>query len=346
MVDAAQPIPVTVLTGFLGSGKTTVLNQLLSDRELKDTLILINEFGDVGIDHDLVALLADDAVVELASGCLCCTIRGDLARTLNNAPWRYARNGRAWFRRVVIETTGIADPLPILQTLLGDPAIAQRYQLDRVVTVVDALHGLENLERQEEARRQVAVADLLLISKTDAADADTARRLMEQLAAINPGAPHELSHHGRIEAGALLAPAPSLSGRLAALEAWPVEGHDHTHDERHSHDHGHDPNRHGDNIRAVSLTFETPIPGPLLDRWLEALLLLRGPDILRVKGIINLAETDRPMVIHGVQHRFEAPILLADWPSADRRTRLVFITRDLDAATLERSLTPFLDASV
>ncbi|TVS13914.1 MAG: GTP-binding protein [Gammaproteobacteria bacterium] len=336
----SSPIPITVLTGFLGSGKTTVLNRLLEDRALADTLILINEFGDIGIDHDLVAPLADDAVIEMASGCLCCTIRGDLARTLRDAPWRYARNGRPWFRRVVLETTGIADPLPILQTLVGDPDVTGHYLLDRVVTVVDAVHGLDTLERQEEARRQVAVADLLLITKRDVAEAAALNVLTQRLAAINPNAPRRFTEHGCIEGGSgLLAAAPSLSGRLAALEAWPVDEHHHDHG-----DHGHDPNRHGDHIRAVGLTFDTPIPGPLLDQWLEALLLLRGPDILRVKGIINLAETDRPMVIHGVQHRFEAPILLPAWPSADRRTRLVFITRDLDGPTLEASLAPFMEA--
>ncbi len=337
MAAGSAPIPITVLTGFLGSGKTTVLNRLLEDRALADTLILINEFGDIGIDHDLVAPLADDAVIEMASGCLCCTIRGDLARTLRDAPWRYARDGRPWFRRVVLETTGIADPLPILQTLIGDPAVTRHYQLDRVVTVVDAVHGLDTLTRQEEAWRQVAVADLLLITKSDVADNAVLDRLKKRLAAINPTAPRRMALHGDIEEGdALIASAPSLSGRLEALEDWPIDDH--------GHDHHHDVNRHGDHIRALSLTFETPIPGPLLDQWLEALLLLRGPDILRVKGIINLAETERPMVIHGVQHRFEAPILLPAWPSADRRTRLVFITRDLDAATLKASLAPFMEA--
>ncbi len=335
---SSQPIPITVLTGFLGSGKTTVLNRMLEDRELKDTLILINELGDIGIDHDLVAALAEDAVIEMASGCLCCTIRGDLARTLRDAPWRYARDGHSWFRRVVLETTGIADPLPILQTLVGDPAINSRYRLDQVVTVVDAAHGIETLARQEEARRQVAVADLLLITKTDVADASGLDRLAQRLADINPTAPRRVALHGQLEDGdPLLATSWSISGRLAALEGWAVDDH--------RHHHRHDPSRHGDHIRALSLTFETPIPGPLLDRWLEALLLLRGPDILRVKGIINVAETERPMVIHGVQHRFEAPILLPAWPSADRRTRLVFITRDLDAATLRASLAPFLEMS-
>jgi len=334
-------IPITVLTGFLGSGKTTVLNRLLENRELADTLILINEFGDIGIDHDLVAPLADDAVIEMASGCLCCTIRGDLARTLRDAPWRYARAGRPWFRRVVLETTGLADPLPILQTLVGDPALTARYRLDQVVTVVDAVHGVDTLARQQEARRQVAVADRLLITKTDVADEAVLDRLTLRLAAINPTAPRTIALHGHIEqADLLLAAAPSLSGRLAGLEGWAADDHGH------HHDHSHDPNRHGEHIRASSLTFETPISGPLLDQWLEALLLLRGPDILRVKGIINLAETDRPMVIHGVQHRFEDPILLPAWPSSDRRTRLVFITRDLDVSTVEASLAPFLEWSV
>lgn len=338
MSKTSQPIPVTVLTGFLGSGKTTVLNRLLEDSGLKDTLILINEFGDIGIDHDLVAPLADDAVIELMSGCLCCTIRGDLARTLRDAPWRYARNGKPWFRRVVLETTGIADPLPILQTLVGDPALSGRYRLDRVLTVVDAVHGLDALDRQEEARSQVAVADLLLISKADVADATAISVLSQRLAAINPVAPRRLTRHGRIEGEALLLDAaPSVAYALADLELAPADGPEHRHD------HDHDPNRHGDHIRAVTLCFEAPIAGPTLDLWLEALLQLRGPDILRVKGIINVAETDRPMVIHGVQHRFEAPILLPAWPSADHRTRMVFITRDLDAKTLEASLAPFME---
>ncbi|MCC5888194.1 MAG: GTP-binding protein [Gammaproteobacteria bacterium] len=338
MAAPAELIPITVLTGFLGSGKTTLINRLLQDRELADTLILINEFGDIGIDHDLVAPLADDAVVEMASGCLCCTIRGDLARTLRDAPWRYARGGRPWFRRVVLETTGLADPLPILQTLVADPAVIGRYRLDRVVTVVDAVHGFDTLERQEEARRQVAVADLLLITKSDVADEAMLDQLGQRLAALNPTAPRNMARHGQLDGGQLLLATAPLSGQLATLEGWADD------DRGHDHAHHHDPNRHGDHIRALTLTFETPISGPLLDQWLEALLLLRGADILRVKGIINLAETDRPMVIHGVQHRFEDPILLPAWPSSDRRTRLVFITRDLDAPTLNASLAPFLGA--
>ncbi|WP_443026719.1 CobW family GTP-binding protein [Sphingomonas sp. Leaf21] len=189
MAGAGARIPVSVLTGFLGSGKTTVLNHLVRSPAMARALVIINEFGAVGLDHDLIARSNDDLVVEMMGGCLCCTIRGDLSRTLRDAPWRFAREGRCWFDRVVIETTGLADPAPILHTLMTDPQLETLYRLDAVIATVDAAAGMATLDAQPEAVKQVAVADRLLLTKTDLADPVGQIVIRDRLAALNPAAP-------------------------------------------------------------------------------------------------------------------------------------------------------------
>ena len=327
-------IPVTVLTGFLGSGKTTLLNRLLRSPSLARTLVVINEFGTIGLDHLLVAH-AREVVVEMSSGCLCCTIRGDLARTLRDAVWRYAREGRRLFDRVIVETTGLADPAPILQTLMGDDFLLRHYRLDGVVACVDLATGAATLDVHVEAQRQAAVADRLLLTKPDLAGAADVQRLRARLAVLNPGAAQIVVADGDAPPDVLVGMSlfdpqrktPDVRAWLRA-NAYDGRGADEVH---HAHDghHGHDPNRHDARIRAFCWTHDAPIEPTALDAWLETLLAWRGPDLLRVKGLVNVAGEPGPTVIHGVQHLLHPPVRLAAWPDDDRRTRIVFIARDL-----------------
>ncbi|MEO1192415.1 MAG: GTP-binding protein [Pseudomonadota bacterium] len=347
-----QSIPVSLLTGFLGSGKTTVLNHLVRDPALKRALVIINEFGEIGLDHDLITESEEEIVVEMSSGCLCCTIRGDLVATLRDAIWKFSRDGRPSFDRVVIETTGLADPAPVLHTLMTDPEIARYYRLDGVITTVDAATGMATLDRQEESVKQAAVADRLLLTKTDLVTPDAAAALVQRLKALNPSAPiietlnGEVAPERLLDAGLYNPKSKSLDvRRWLNAEAFD-DAHHHHHDDVHHaghghHDHQHDVNRHDAHIKALCLTLDDPIPGDVLDRWLEALLLLKGPDILRVKGMVNVKGLKGPFVIHGVQHIFHPPVMLKKWPRNERRTRIVFIARDLDEAVLHNLLTMF-----
>lgn len=322
-------IPITVLTGFLGSGKTTALRYLGDLGVLERTLVLVNEFGEVGLDHELLAPIDDDTLVAVESGCICCTIRADLVQTLSEAPWRYARGGSRWFDRVIIETTGIADPAPILQTILGDEKVSAQYSLAAVLTTVDAVNGLQTLDRHYEAVKQVAVADRILLTKVDLLDA-TDPKLEDVLRKLAPAAPVS-----RIVDGAATAEwffsngVYSADGKATDVEAWLAAELDQA-DAHHGHDHhSHDLNRHGQ-IEASCITFEQPVDAALFESCLTMLMEFRGADLLRVKGIVNVAGMDRPIVIHGVQHVFHPPEILAQWPSADRRTKIVIIARDLD----------------
>lgn len=332
-------IPVSVLTGFLGSGKTTLLNRLVRDPRMARALVIINEFGSVGLDHDLIARSQEDMVVEMMGGCLCCTIRGDLLRTLRDAPWRFARDGTCWFDRVVIETTGLADPAPILHTLMTDDRLQTLYRLDGVIATIDAATGMATLDAQEESVKQAAVADRLLLTKTDLVSAQERVALEARLHALNPAAPISVAVDGVVDPALLFDvglydPATKSHdvGRWLNAEACAEDHH-------HGHHHHHDINRHGDRIKSVCLTFDAPLPAVAFERWLTILTMFKGSDILRVKGIVNVEGVDRPMVIHGVQHVFHPPIRLDAWPSDDRRTRIVFITRDLDEADLRGTLT-------
>jgi len=350
-------IPVTVLTGFLGSGKTTVLNHVVQQPDMKNTLVLINEFGEIGLDHDLVTQSDEDFVVEMSSGCLCCSIRGDLLGTLRTAPDRFVKAGRPVFDRVIIETTGLADPAPILHTLMTAPAIVSRYSLDGVVTTIDAVNGEDTMDRQHEAVKQAAVADRLLITKTDIADAGSVQRLKAALRILNPGARQSDVIAGKLDADMLVGMGLyTPETKTADVQAWlgaeafgdsAAHTHNHDHDhhnhDHHSHDndhdhHHHDVNRHDANIKAVCVTLDDPVDGAAMDMWLGTLVRFRGADLLRVKGIINVAGFDRPVVIHGVQHTFHPETVLDAWPSEDRRTRIVFITRGISDAELHASL--------
>jgi G3E family GTPase len=362
-MSASPLIPISLLTGFLGSGKTTLLNYLIAQPELKDTLVIINEFGEIGLDHLLVAHSQDDIVVEMSSGCLCCTIRGDLKKTLKDVIWRFSEGGQRKFTRVIIETTGLASPIPILHTLMTDSFLAVKYRLDGVIVAVDAANGMATLDNHVEAVQQAAVADRLLITKSDLVEAPALAALQARLTSINPGAAQLLPQQGHIDPVLLLdAGLFKSTEKMPDVARWLNEqafaddahhhhahdhhehGHDHTHAGHHHDHHHHDVNVHDDHIRAFCFTFDVPITPEAFEEWLSLFVGFKGENILRMKGIVNLAGEDKPVVIHGVQHIFHPTVTLPAWPSDDRRTRIVFITRDIERATIARSFDAFMQA--
>jgi G3E family GTPase len=362
---AEERIPVTVLTGFLGSGKTTLLNKLLRRPELADTAVIINEFGEIGLDHLLVEKSDDEGMVTLNSGCLCCTVRGDLVRTMSELFLKRSKGEVSPFKRMVVETTGLADPAPILHTLMTDPLLATRYRLDGVVTTVDGVNGASTLDNHEEAVKQAAVADRLLLTKVDIADAPRLDDLKHRLKHLNPGATAISISDGEIDPNAILnAGLYNPETKTADVKRWLHEeayegSHDHSHAHGH-HDHGHghdkhehghgeqDPhnvNRHDDRIKAFCMTFDEPMSWATVAAAFDALVTYRGPDLLRMKGILNVKDTDKPVVIHGVQHVFHPPATLEAWPEGDdRKSRVVFITRDIAESTIRKVFASFFDA--
>lgn len=336
-------IPVSVLTGFLGSGKTTILNRLLKHPAMGQTAVVINEFGEVGIDNFLVETASEDMVV-MDSGCLCCTIRGDLIETLRDLVRRRWRGEVPKFERLMIETTGLADPAPILHTLMTDPVISARYRLDGVIATVDAANGAATLDAQIEAVKQAAVADRILLTKTDI-EPDTSD-LRNRLAAINPAAPVMTPIQGDVDPGALFGaglydPAtkhPDVAGWLKE-EAY-QEGHGH----HHGHDHHHDPNRHDDRIRSFVIRHDGAVDWDRFVDWIEAIISTHGANILRMKGILRVKDIDGPVAVHGVQHVFHPPAMLPSWDGiGETSSRIVMITRDINKDPVEKMFRAFVE---
>ncbi|MBU2983175.1 GTP-binding protein [Lentibacter algarum] len=344
-----HPIPVTLLTGFLGAGKTTILNHLLHDPSAGRVAVVVNEFGEAGLDHDLIEEAAEDVVL-MPAGCICCTIRGDLTRTLISLLARRTR-GELPFDRVVIEATGLADPGPIHHTLLVDRVLAPNFALDGIVTAVDAVLGTSTLQRHEEAQTQVAMADRIVLTKCDLADNATIKALAARLDQLNPGARRITANKGAVPSGELFgigalrrsiepdhalnwlaAPAPAADP-LAGLSGMTLPKKDPILDLAAPSHHASD-----DRIATASITIDEPIPAQVFDFWLDTLISLRGPDILRMKGIVHIEDVPKPFVFHGVQHIFEPPVPLESWPDGNLTSRVVVIARDISKADLEESL--------
>jgi G3E family GTPase len=333
--------PVTILTGFLGSGKTTLLNRALRDPAMANTAVVINEFGEVGLDHVLAAQ-SDDTILVLENGCLCCTVFGDLVTTLNNLFHAREDGTIPRFDHVVIETSGLADPSPLIQAFLSDPTLAGLYRLAAVVATVDAVNGPGTLDKHVESVRQVALADHILITKLDLVEPEKERvaeaMLTGRLRRLNPAAKISRIDDLAFDIGALLRstgldPADPKADPRAWLnvEAYQDDHHDHAHHAEHDH-HG----LHDRDIASFCFVRDHPIPREALRLLLDALQQNLGANLLRVKGIVHVAEEpERPAVIQGAQHLLHNLSWLDKWPDADRRSRIIFITQNYDRAEIE-----------
>ena len=334
--DDDTRIPVAVLTGFLGSGKTTLLNRLLQHSEMSNSAVVINEIGEVGLDQYFLDE-ADSDVVMLSNGCLCCIVRDDFEATVSRI---YARRGSAdlpAFQRLVIETTGLADPAPVIEGFLSNPVLSRCFRLASVVVTVDAFHGERHFDQYFEAIRQVAVADQLVLTKTNMVDAKALMRIKDRLRLINHGA--DIRNAGDDEIGPDLLFGPGLfdrSGNRLNVDVWMGQHAEPTIAPQHGH------HAHEERISAFTLVIDRPLDWPSFSEWLRKLRIQRGDNLLRIKGVLNVEGEARPIALHGVHHVLHVPTTLRAWPWEDRRSRIVFVTCDLDKKEIEASLSALL----
>ena len=362
--NAPERVSIAILTGFLGSGKTTLLNRLLKSPEAAESAVIVNEFGEIGLDHFLLEKI-DGETVLLDSGCVCCTVKNDLVETIAKLLARRRAGEVPRFRRIVLETTGLADPAPIIHVLMTEPTIAGHTRVDSVVCTADAVNGLATLGRHHESERQAAMADRIVLTKTDIADAGEARRLEEALHRLNPAAPilraaddklavAELLYAGLYDPATKNADVARWLGMQGGAQdaGWhdahdPADPHDHAGHDHHDHhgEHGDDGEHggpHHSSIRTFHVILERPLTWAQLSEWLGTLNERRGDALLRVKGILNVEGQAGPVVVHGVQQLIHIPTVLPEWPDAERRSRIVFITDGLEAAVLKKDLEDIL----
>jgi G3E family GTPase len=320
--------PITLVTGFLGSGKTTLLRHLLAGPEARHTAVLVNEFGDIGLDHHLMQRL-DEQTILLGGGCVCCMIRHDLVQALTDLLDRDQRGAMPRLKRIVIETTGLADPAPILFTVTTHPMLQHHFDIAGVVTTVDAVNGQRHLDQQPESLKQVVSADEIILTKTDLAQPDTVPALRARLQAINPTARLTTAVFGQVEGHHVLdcrdnrtSAAQLARASQTAFEAVGTSG------------------VHSGEICSLALSFAQPLDWSAFSVWLSMLLHARGENVLRVKGLLNVGAAG-PVILNGVQHIMHAPEHLARWPDADQRSHLVFILRAIEPRHIVRSLRAF-----
>ena len=337
-MNQINQIPVTVITGFLGSGKTTLLSSILKKKEMQKTAVIINEFGEIGLDHALIEH-TDENIVELQSGCICCTIQGDLNKTLIDLFDKMMNGKVSSFNRILIETTGLANPVPIIHTLMSSIELIRIYSLDGVITVVDSINGEKTLDLHEESLKQLALAEKIILSKTDIVDKDEIKSLVYRIKEINPVSQIIFSRFGNI-------PLEEIFGlgaydpykKSADVKNWLAA--EKYKDKKHHHHH--DVNRHNENIRAFSMMSENPVNMIAFSFFRDVITAALGANLLRMKGIVNIAGEERPAVIHGVQHIFHPVQWLETWPDNDRRTKLVFITQNIKKEQIEDFFRPLM----
>ena len=337
-MNQINQIPVTVITGFLGSGKTTLLSSILKKKEMQKTAVIINEFGEIGLDHALIEH-TDENIVELQSGCICCTIQGDLNKTLIDLFDKMMNGKVSSFNRILIETTGLANPVPIIHTLMSSIELIRIYSLDGVITVVDSINGEKTLDLHEESLKQLALAEKIILSKTDIVDKDEIKSLIYRIKEINPVSQIIFSKFGNI-------PLEEIFGlgaydpykKSADVKNWLAA--EKYKDKKHHHHH--DVNRHNENIKAFSMMNENPVNMIAFSFFRDMITAALGANLLRMKGIINIAGEEHPAVIHGVQHIFHPVQWLETWPDNDRRTKLVFITQNIKKKQIEDFFRPLM----